>query len=205
MAKLKQIAIDVVGWTGFWLAILGSALLVWPFYFVRNFFRLMVGGGYFPLGIGLIVSDQLLKWWAVAYLKDRPAISLIESILDLKYVENTGAAFGILRGQVHIFVIMAALTVAIIVLYLSMVEQEEPMVRLALVLILGGAVGNLIDRVFLGHVIDYVYVHYRQDFEWPVFNLADSIIDVGVGMILIDFVVDFFRAETEEARGEAGA
>jgi len=200
MAKLIHLGIDVVMWAAFSAFMFGSALIVWPFYVVKNFFRLMVGGGYFPLGVSLIVLDQLIKRWAVWSLKDRPTpITAISGLLDFKYVENTGAAFGILRGQQHVFVLMALLTIVIIVLYLSMVEQEEPAVRVALVLILGGAVGNLIDRVLFGHVIDYIHVFYN-DWEWPVFNLADTIIDIGVGLIVIDFVADFLRSETEEAK-----
>ncbi|MBI4863534.1 MAG: signal peptidase II [Candidatus Riflebacteria bacterium] len=205
MANLIYLAVDIVRWAAFWVMIMGCAALVWPFYVVRNFYRLMTGGGYFPLGVGLIVADQVVKLLAVLYLKHRTAqCSVIDGLLDLKYVENRGAAFGIFPGQTHMFIIMALLTVVIILLYLSIVDQEEPMVRVALVLILAGAVGNLIDRVYLGYVIDYIRVYYR-DWEWPVFNLADSIIDIGVGLILIDFVLDLFGTHTEEAKGEASA
>lgn len=206
MTKVIHFAVDVVRWTGFWIFIMSCALAVWPFYVVRNFWRLMVGGGYFPLGVALIVIDQVIKRWAVVVLKDRPSpITLIAGFLDLKYVENTGAAFGILRGQTHVFIIMALLTIVIILLYLSLVEQEEPIVRIALVLILAGAVGNLIDRMLFDHVIDYIHVFYK-DWEWPIFNLADTIINVGVGLIFIDFLIDFFREEAQaDTAGGAGA
>jgi signal peptidase II len=206
MTKVIQLSVDVVRWTAFWIYIMGCAVAIWPFYVVRNFWRLMTGGGYFPLGVGLIALDQGIKQWAVAHLKDRPSpITLISGLLDLKYVENPGAAFGILRGQTHVFIIMALLTIVIILLYLSLVEHEEPIVRVALVLILAGAVGNLIDRVVLGRVIDYIHVFYK-DWEWPIFNLADTIINVGVGLIFIDFLIDFFREDTQaETEGGAGA
>lgn len=206
MTKVIHFVFDVVRWTGFWIFIMSCALAVWPFYVIRNFWRLMVGGGYFPLGVALIVIDQLVKRWAVIVLKDRPSpITLIAGMLDLKYVENTGAAFGILRGQTHVFIIMALLTIVIILLYLSLVEQEEPIVRIALVLILAGAVGNLIDRMLFDHVIDYIHVFYK-DWEWPIFNLADTIINVGVGLIFIDFLIDFFREEAQaDTAGGAGA
>lgn len=197
MLKTIQLAMDVVRWAGFWAFMMGSAVVIWPFYVIRNFVRLMLGGGYFPLGVMLIALDQIVKRWAVVVLKERPLpITLIPGFLDFKYVENTGAAFGILRGQTHVFIIMAMLTIVIILLYLSLVEQEEPMVRVALVLILAGAVGNLIDRVAFEHVIDYIHVFYR-DWEWPIFNFADTIINVGVGLIFIDFLIDFFREEAQ--------
>ena len=207
MVKLLHFGVDVVRWAAFWIFMIGSAMLVWPFYVVRNFLRLMLGGGYFPLGVALIAVDQAIKRWAVVALRDRPVpITLIPGLLDFKYVENTGAAFGILRGQTHVFIIMALLTIVIILLYLSLVEQEEPMVRVALVLILAGAVGNLVDRVVFDHVIDYIHVFYK-DWEWPIFNLADSIINVGVGLIFIDFLIDFFReeAQADPQSGGAGA
>lgn len=204
MTKVIHLGVDVVRWTAFWIYIMGCAVVVWPFYVVRNFWRLMTGGGYFPMGVGLIVLDQVIKRWAVVDLKERPSpITLIPGLLDLKYVENTGAAFGILRGQTHVFVIMALLTIVIIMLYLSLVEHEEPIVRVALVLILAGAVGNLIDRVAFQHVIDYIHVFYK-DWEWPIFNLADTIINIGVGLIFIDFLIDFFREEAQ-ADPETGA
>lgn len=207
MLKVIQLGIDVVRWAAFWTFMMTCAVVVWPFYVVRNFFRLMVGGGYFPLGVALIALDQIIKRWAVMVLRERPMpITIIEGFLDLKYVENPGAAFGILRGQTHVFIIMALLTIVIILLYLSLVEQEEPMVRIALVLILAGAVGNLVDRVAFDHVIDYIHVFYK-DWEWPIFNLADTIINVGVGLIFIDFLIDFFReeAQADPQSGGAGA
>lgn len=204
MLKVIHFGIDVVRWAAFWIFMMGCAVVVWPFYMVKNLVRLMFGGGYFPLGVALIVADQLIKQWAMVVLKDRPLpINIIPGCLDLKYVENTGAAFGILRGQTHVFIIMALLTIVIILLYLSLVEQEEPMVRVALVLILAGAVGNLVDRVAFEHVIDYIHVFY-QDWEWPIFNLADTIINIGVGLIFIDFLIDFFREEAQ-ADPEPGA
>lgn len=204
MLKVIHFGIDVVRWAGFWAFMMGCAVVVWPFYLVRNFVRLLFGGGYFPMGVALILLDQVIKRWAVMVLKDRPLpITLIPGFLDFKYVENTGAAFGILRGQTHVFIIMALLTIVIILLYLSLVEQEEPMVRVALVLILAGAVGNLVDRIAFEHVIDYIHVFYK-DWEWPIFNLADTIINVGVGLIFIDFLIDFFREEAQ-ADPETGA
>lgn len=192
---------DFVKWLAFSFFCLVSAFAVWPVYVIRNFPRLMVSSTYFPLGIILILIDQVLKIWSVFNLKEQDAIVFIQGIFEFKYVENTGAAFGILKGKTFLFILMAALTIMIILVYLAMVDEEEPVVRIALVLILAGALGNLIDRLVLGYVIDYIHVFWAaKGWEWPVFNFADMIIDIGVVIIVLDFLYDlFFERETGEA------
>ncbi|MBI4871286.1 MAG: signal peptidase II [Candidatus Riflebacteria bacterium] len=173
---------------GLWWAAL------WPFFVLRNLGALMLSRTLFPLGVALVAADQLSKWVMPALLGAHGGrINVVPGILDLVLVTNEGAAFGLFQGKTHIFIAMALLTILIIVAYLSMIGDDEKLVRVALVCIMGGAIGNLIDRVFLGHVVDFIYVHYRS-FHWPVFNLADIVIDVGVGLILIDVVRDFFRS-----------
>lgn len=176
-------------WVGSYLAMLGAALAIWPLYVVRNLPRLTFSRTLFPLGLGMIVADQVMKYLAVVYLKGKPPIVLISGLLHLNYVTNTGAAFGLFRGQITAFILIALFTVGVILVYLSMVEEDEKLVSVALVMILAGAVGNLIDRVHLGYVIDYIHVFYKQ-YHWPVFNFADTIIDVGVGLIVLDVMMD---------------
>ncbi len=188
-------ATEAAGWFGSYAFFVTSGLLLWPLYVVRNLPRLLFSSTLFPLGFGLIVADQVLKWAAVAYLKDRPPVVLIPGFLDLTYVTNMGAAFGLFRGQITAFILIALFTVGVIVVYLSVIDDDEKLVSVALVMILAGAVGNLIDRVCLGYVIDYIHVHWNE-WSWPVFNLADTIIDVGVGLILLDVLLEM-RSESE--------
>jgi len=194
---------DVFRWMAFSLFCIVAAFSVWPFYVLKNFPRLMMSRTYFPVGVILIVVDQAAKVWASLQLKlmIRPIV-LIDGFLEFKYVENTGAAFGILKGKTFLFVVMAAVTIMIILVYLAMVDEEEPIVRAALVLILAGAIGNLIDRVVYGYVVDYVHMFWQsKGLDWPVFNFADMIIDLGVGIIVLDFIRDLVR----EGKGEAPA
>lgn len=183
---------NVVIWTGLLMATMVSSLVAWPFYVLRNFHRLMLRERLFAAGTLFLVADQLSKWAAVVRLKGNPSVPVIRGFFSLTYVENTGAAFGLFKGQQGMFIAMAVLTVFIILFYLSLTEEDEWMIRSALVLILAGAVGNLIDRIAFGYVIDFFHLHYKS-FSWPVFNLADVCIDVGVGLILIDVIRDFCR------------
>lgn len=184
----------MAGWAGVYVVGLAVALLIWPLYIARNFHRLLVGNRLFTLGVGCLALDQALKYAAVAWLQPlgRQSIVLVEGFFKLTYVQNDGAAFGLFRGQTTAFILIALFTVGVILFYLSMVDEDEKMVAVALVLILAGAVGNLIDRATLGYVIDYLHVHYHDQWHWPVFNLADVIIDVGVGLIVLDVARDWW-------------
>jgi signal peptidase II len=185
---------------------LGMALL-WPVYVLRNLPRLLVGSPLFALGMSFLFADQALKWAAVAYLKPmgKRSIELIPGFFKLTYVQNQGAAFGLFRGQITAFILIAVFTVAVILFYLSMVDEDEQMVAVALVLILAGALGNLIDRASLGYVIDYLHVHYYHHWDWPVFNLADTVIDVGVGLIVLDVLRDWWNDEGQTPGGDLGS
>ncbi len=160
---------------------------------MRNFIPLITSRTLFGAGFLLIAMDQFSKLWMWQYLQNAGGkVILIPGYLDLTLVTNVGAAFGLFPGRTDLFIGMALLTIGIIVAYLSMIGDEEVMVRVALVCIMAGAVGNLIDRIAYGYVIDFIDVHYGVH-HWPVFNFADTIIDVGVGLILIDVIRDFFR------------
>jgi signal peptidase II len=122
------------------------------------------------------------------------SMTLYESIpllpfFSLTYVRNTGAAFGILRElsptlRLPLFVLVTAVAVGTLVSYLRQIRSEETWVAAALGGILGGATGNLIDRVRYGEVVDFLHLHYRG-FDWPMFNVADSAISVGVAVLLL--------------------
>lgn len=188
---------DVPLWLAFYAMMIAFAALLYPLFLVKNFIPLMRSQSFFKVGVGLIALDQLTKVFFWNYL-GHPGnrVVVIPGFLDFTLVTNLGAAFGLFPGRTDVFISMALLTIAIIVAYLSMIGEEEKMVRLALVCIMAGAIGNLIDRVFLGHVIDFIDVHYGPH-HWPVFNLADTVIDIGVGLILIDVVRDFVRTRDQ--------
>ena len=112
--------------------------------------------------------------------QNRQSLPLLHPVLCLTYVQNTGAAFGLLRGQQMLFVVLSLAISGWIMRELATRPPRNPPVAWGLALILGGAAGNLIDRVRFGYVLDFIDVRV-----WPVFNLADSAITIGVGLLVL--------------------
>ena len=141
----------------------------------------------------LVVLDQLLKLWSVANLQNQPSRSLVPGFLHLTYLENTGAAFGFLAGfggaqwllSFYKLIILAA---ALIYFFKLPHETRFNLLRIPLVLIMAGGLGNLIDRVRLGFVIDMLEFGF---IDFPVFNLADVYVTVGAFtfVLMVLFVV----------------
>lgn len=128
----------------------------------------------------VIMVDQVVKAAVTNTLKDGRIVELLGGLIRLDYTVNTGAAFGILRHSGIVFALVAVIvSLGIIVYYRRVVSSPLP-IRLALGLILGGALGNLIDRIRLGYVVDFIDLRW-----WPVFNLADSAIVLGVCLLLL--------------------
>lgn len=141
------------------------------------------------LGIGLFVVlvDQLTKRWILEYFlsgKPKAAIPILGSYLELRYTENTGVAFSLLEGQTIKFILIALAIAAIGYLYWRSRETGSFLLKFSFGLVLGGAVGNLIDRFARGFVVDFIHVQIPQiGFNFAVFNVADSAISVGVVLL----------------------
>lgn len=136
----------------------------------------------------LLGLDQFTKFLADTYLKQADAIAIIPDIFELVYLENTGAAFGSFLGKTTLL----SIATFIIVLYLIIKLKEVPATKhyipiyLCLCLLISGGLGNLLDRVFRGYVIDFFYF---VPIDFPVFNVADIFVCVGVGaLILVSFL-----------------
>jgi len=139
---------------------------------------------------GLVLFlDQLSKLWVAASFLTHESLPVIPGLFSLTFVTNTGAAFGILAGAQsmlrQVFFVGVAL-VALAVLYLAYREYRGhgQIYMAAIGLVAGGALGNLVDRLRLGHVIDFLDFYLRQH-HWPAFNIADSAITIGVGLFLL--------------------
>ncbi|HNX81660.1 MAG TPA: signal peptidase II [Candidatus Omnitrophota bacterium] len=145
----------------------------------------------FVIAFSVVCVDQLSKFFIEKYLSVHRTIAVIPDIFHVSLVHNRGAAFGMLRNQLPLFILTAV--VAIILIYTMLKNQSLRRVSsysVALSLILGGAVGNLIDRIFLGYVIDFL------DFRiWPVFNIADSAITVGA--VIIGWHIIFVKQKAQ--------
>jgi signal peptidase II len=139
---------------------------------------------------GLVVLlDQLTKGWIIATMRLHDAYPVIDGLFNIIYVRNPGAAFGFLAGASPLFrsIFFLAVTVAAILLILHYLRQtriEEISLVLSLALILAGAVGNLIDRIRFGEVVDFLDV-YIGVHHWPAFNVADAAITTGASVLMI--------------------
>lgn len=133
----------------------------------------------------VVVLDQLTKWWAVGALQGRPPLVILENFFWLRYAENTGAAFSMLEGKVSLLAWVSMAVALGMLIWAWRLRPEEHGMRLGLGLVIGGAVGNLIDRVRLQYVIDFIDVHWMNLKHWPTFNIADSAVCVGMAMLLI--------------------
>jgi signal peptidase II len=137
------------------------------------------------LAVATLVLDQLTKIAAVAGLRDQPPIILIPGLLNLAYAQNTGAAFSMFHNRTGILTLISiAISIAIAVWAVRLPAREQGL-RWALGLVLGGAVGNLIDRARLGYVIDFIDAHWFWKAHWPTFNIADSAVCTGMALLVI--------------------
>lgn len=143
----------------------------------------------------VVTLDQATKWMASHWLEPYAQYQLL-SWFNLTLVHNTGAAFSFLSGasgwQRWFFTVLTIVVSVLIVIWLKRLKPGERWTAIALALILGGAIGNLIDRLAYGHVIDFVQWHYQQ-WYWPTFNVADSAISVGAALLVIHGV--FFQKQ----------
>ncbi len=139
--------------------------------------------------LSLVFIDQLTKWLVVLKLKPIQDFPIIDKVFHLAYVENRGAAFGILQGRHLFFIIMTIIVMIFIMIYYFRLPSTRKYhwMRLALILLAGGAIGNLIDRIRLGYVVDFLYFKL---IDFPVFNFADICVVVGVGVLSLFILIN---------------
>ncbi len=155
--------------------------------------------GYFGIALLVFLTDQASKFWAYTALRTTPGETLpvVEGCFNLKYAENPGIAFSIFGdappAMRWVLLTMAFLAATGVTIYKLRTALHERWLLVTLSLILGGILGNALDRITYGAVIDFLHVYWR-DYHWPIFNLADSAICCGAAMLGIDL----FRTAREE-------
>ncbi len=142
------------------------------------------------LSLAIFALDQWTKWWVEATVELHSSHELIPGLLYLSHVRNTGVAFGLFaaRGEIRSTWILTVAVAAVLLFvgwYFARTDAQDRLLLSALALVLGGAVGNLLDRLTTGAVTDFVGV-YLGSYRWPDFNVADSAISVGLTLMLID-------------------
>lgn len=159
--------------------------------------------------IGVIVAsvflDQLTKMLAVVYLQGEPSFPLWRDVLHFTFVKNEGAAFGMLSDQRWVFMVFSTVAIVALSVYLFRFCREGMWAKVAMAMIIGGGIGNMIDRVAYGYVVDFIdftLIHFA------VFNVADSFVTVGAGILIVYFLHQQIvesraaKAKKQEAEGE---
>lgn len=134
--------------------------------------------------IFLIAVDQLTKYLAVQQLKDKPAYIILDGILELNYLENKGAAFGMLQNQKVFFIFVAIVILSVIayVLFKTPDHKKYRALHILLSLIAAGAIGNMIDRIRLDYVVDFIYIVL---INFPIFNVADIYVTFATAILVL--------------------
>ena len=157
--------------------------------------------------LGVVVLDQLTKILAMTYLQGQPSFPLWQDVLHFTYATNKGAAFGMLSDSRWIFMTASSIAIVGIFFYLIKYKPQNKWLVVSLAMVAGGGIGNMIDRLYLGYVVDFI------DFtliDFAIFNVADSFVCVGAGSLIAYLVCDIIRdylAERQkrsEAEGENG-
>ena len=142
---------------------------------------------YLFLALFVLIADQVSKWWAQMSLPMAQAIKVTD-FLNCFLIYNPGAAFSFLSqagGWQRWFFTIIGIIAAVVIIWLLQKNTQDRPFCIALALILGGAIGNVLDRLLYGAVVDFIDVHY-QGWHWPAFNLADSAISIGATLIVIN-------------------
>jgi signal peptidase II len=152
--------------------------------------------------LGILLLDQWTKWLVVSKMRLYESIPVIDGFFYITSHRNRGAAFGILQNQQWLFITITVVVIGFVMVYLWQLKSERPLMSFSFSLILGGAVGNLVDRVRHGEVVDFLHFQFGS-YHYPIFNVADSAIVVGVVILLL---ITLFTptSQPKESLSEAG-
>ena len=139
---------------------------------------------FFLVTAGVILLDQLSKILALQYLAPAGSYLLWENVLHLTYVENTGAAFGMLKDHRWVFLVISTVALGGMVAYMFWNKSRRPQETVSVALIVGGGIGNMIDRLARGYVVDFVDVKCIPHWKY-IFNVADIFVCVGCGLFIL--------------------
>lgn len=147
---------------------------------------------YYLIALLVVVLDHITKWIFSIRLPDNP-IEIIPGYLRLSLVFNSGVAFGIFNTgtsawKPYVLGALAIVALVLIFLYGRQMPAERKLLQWGLAITTGGILGNFIDRIFRGYVVDFIEFHLHESFYWPNFNVADSAITIGIALLLIDTI-----------------
>lgn len=148
-----------------------------------------------------IVIDQLSKYLVLEHLTKIPTLPLIENVLHFTYVENRGAAFGMLKDSRWVFMVLSTVAIVAVLGYLILKRPADKLLVIALSLVVSGGIGNMIDRIFLGYVVDFIDVRL---IDFYVFNIADSCITVGACLMILYMILSEIKEYKLKKAAETG-
>lgn len=137
----------------------------------------------------IVIADQVSKHYAVLFLQGKSSFTVIIDVFSFQYHENRGAAWGMLENHRWIFMTVSIVAIIAIIAYIiwTRKERQSRLLLVSLSMFAGGGIGNMIDRIFLGYVVDFL----RFDFiDFPIFNVADSFITIGAGLMILYLILE---------------
>lgn len=138
--------------------------------------------------ITVILLDQITKFLVIENMLLNQSIIIIKDLLHITYIRNAGAAFGLLEEmETPFFLIASSIAILIVFIYLVRTPKDHAFLIGSLSFIFGGAIGNMIDRVRFGEVIDFIDLQYKGH-HWPAFNISDSAITIGIGLLFLNMI-----------------
>lgn len=151
---------------------------------------------YYLLSFIIVLIDQVSKYLTQAYVDLGQQIEWIPGLLSVTHIHNTGAAWSILEGQMWFFYIVTVIVVVMLIYYMQQMKNE-PLLKTGLAFILGGALGNFIDRLLHQYVIDMIQLDF---IDFPIFNLADTALTIGVILLFIQYI--FLDRQEKESKAD---
>lgn len=159
---------------------------------------------YYVIALIVFLVDQGTKWLVATRMTIGEEISVIGDFFLITSHRNRGAAFGILQGQTWFFIVVTTIVAVALIWYIYKVKsQPDKILPVALAMVLGGALGNFIDRLLMGEVVDFFKFNFGS-YTFPIFNIADSAIVVGVGLIILDTLLETRREKQAAQSQEEG-
>lgn len=158
---------------------------------------------FYIIAVFIIALDQFTKWLIVKNFQLGESVEVIENFLYITSHRNKGAAWGILQGQMWFFYLITVIVIIGIIYYIQKAAKGKWLLGVSLGFMLGGAIGNFIDRVFRKEVVDFVNT-YIFGYDFPVFNIADSALVIGVAMLMIQMLLEERVTKKEKSNGESG-
>ena len=149
----------------------------------------------YPVIVLILIIDQLVKYFVRLNMDVNESFDVLGKIMSITYIQNRGAAFSILNGEGLILVILTSIAMAVLIIVMEVYKNEAPLLILSIAMMVGGGIGNLIDRAVLGFVTDMFDFHF-----WPVFNVADIFVVVGCLLLSVHILRSDSKTENRKLK-----